>query len=167
MIAYSAPPPSGTPPETFGATYLIDADGGEPRLVGIGAYPMGWHSDGRLLVRMESDSTVRAVDLETGASSLVAPPETATVSPDGTLLVTNEFEPVSGEARGVLRSAAGDALASVHGHGLAWAPDSSRLAMTEEGGSIVILGRDGSLLGRYTVGNEGTFNGSGAWRPGS
>lgn len=166
MIAYSAPPPSGSPPEMFGATYLIDAGGGAPRLVGSGAYPMGWQSDGRLLVRMEGDSTIRAVDVETGQSSLVAPPETATVSPDGALFVTNEFESDSGEQRAVLRDAAGRSLATVRGHGLAWAPDSTALAATEPG-EIVILGRGGSLLGRYPVGNEGTFGGSGAWRPGS
>lgn len=166
-IAYSAPPPAGAaPPGTYGATFLIDADGGEPRLVGSGAHPIGWHPDGRLLVRMEDDSSVRAVDLETGDSSLVAPAETASVSPDATLFVTHEFDPFSGESRAVLRDARGDALARVHGHALAWAPDSSRLAATEEGGSIVILGRDGSLLGRYPVDGEGTF-GAGAWRPGS
>lgn len=165
-IAYSAPPPGGAaPPGTYGATFLIDAGGGEPQLVGSGAYPMAWHPDGRLLVRMESDGSVRAVDLERGDSSLVAPAETAAVSPDATLFVTNELEPDSGEARAVLRDAEGDALASVHGHGLAWAPDSSRLSATEEGGAIVILGRDGSLLGRYPVDGEGRF-GSGAWRPG-
>lgn len=166
MIAYSAPPPAGVgSPETFGATYLIDAGGGVPQLVGSGAYPMGWHSDGRLLVRMESDSSIRAVNLDTGDSSLVGPPETSTISPDATLSVTIDFDSDSGEQRAVLRDATGHALASVNGHDIAWAPDSNLLAATE-GGSIVILGRDGSLLARYPIGSDGTY-GFGAWRPGS
>jgi Tol biopolymer transport system component len=166
-IAYNAPPPSGAAaPGTFSATYLIDAAGGEPRLVGNGAYPTGWHPDGRLLVRMESDSSIRAVDLETGDSSLVAPPETSTVSPDATLFMTNEFDSASGEARGVLRDAAGHPLASVHGHGLAWAPDSTHLAASTEGGMIVILGRDGSRVASYRFDADAIF-GPAAWRPGS
>lgn len=165
-IAYGAPPASGAAPGTFSATYLIDAAGGEPRLVGNGAYPTGWHPDGRLLVRMESDGSIRAVDLETGDSSMVAPPETSTVSPDATLFMTNEFDSATGEARGVLRDAAGNALASIRGHGLAWAPDSSHLAASAEGGTIVILGRDGSRIGSYPFDAEVTF-GHAAWRTGS
>lgn len=166
MIAYSGPPPAGAaPPGAFGATYLIDAEGGEPRLVGAGAYPMGWHPDGRILVRMENDSSIRAVDLDTGVSTGIGPPETSTVSPDASLLVSSGFDAVTGESQATLFDAAGQAVARVGDHVIAWAPNSSQLASIE-GSALVITGRDGSRLASYPIDADGSF-GSGAWRPGS
>jgi Tol biopolymer transport system component len=165
-IAYSAPPPPGAgSPGTYGATYLIDASGGEPRFVGAGAYPMGWHPDGRLVVRMESDSSVRVVDLETGLSTGLGPPETSTVSPDGSLVVSSGFDATTGASRAMLLDATGTTVAEVGVHALAWAPDSSLLATLEDS-AILIVGRDGARLASYPINAEGAF-GPGAWRPGS
>ena len=167
-IAYSAPPPGGAGQQgIFGATYLIDAVGGEPRFVGNGIWPQRWHPDGRLLVTREEDSSVLAIDLVTGDSSVFAPPQTSSISGDGSLIVAWVTDPVSGESTSQLLDAGGDVLASIRGEAVAWAPDSSALAALDRTASaILILGRNGSLLASYRVELHGG-GGSGSWRPGS
>jgi WD40 repeat protein len=169
-IAYSAPPPGGAGQlGVFSATYLIDAAGGEPRFVGNGIWPQRWHPDGRLLVTREEDGSVLAIDLVTGDSSVIAPPQTSTISGDASLMVAWVTDPVSGESTSQLIDAGGHVLASLRGEAVAWAPNSNALAAFDPTASaIVVLGRDGSLLATYRIVLEGGVGGGpGSWRPGS
>lgn len=167
-IAYSGSPPAGNAHQAaFTATFLIEASGGEPRFVGSGIWPRRWHPDGRLLVTREEDGSVLAVDLLTGDSSLVAPAQTSTVSPDASLAVVWVADPATGEGGSQLLGADGEVLAVIRGDAVAWAPDSSALAaMDRSTSSMVILGRDGSLLATHRIDLE-AVGGTGSWRPGS
>jgi Tol biopolymer transport system component len=167
-IAYGAPPTRGEgEQDVFGATYVIGARGGEPRLVGPGALPVGWHPDGSLLVSMEDDSSVHAVDLVTGDTTPIGPAQTSTVSPDASLIVTWVTNPVSGAMRSVLRDLDGKTLADFRGQPLAWALDSSALAAIDhETSSILVVGADGSLVATHRIEAAGG-GGTGSWRPGS
>lgn len=166
-IAYSAPPPAdpSQPEVIFSATYVIDGGGRRPRLVRVGTYPIGWHPDGRLLLHREDDGSVHAVDLVTGDSAPIGPAETSTVSPDATLIVTWAIDPVTAGTRSILVNSGGRTLADFRGNALAWAPDSSLLAAVD-GASLLIVGRDGSLLATFPI-EQGGSGGSAAWRPGS
>ena len=167
-IAYSAPPPAGGGGEgVFTATYLVDAAGGAPRFLGSGIWPLRWLSDGRLLVTSESDSTVLAIDLDTGGSSVVAPPQTSMVSPDGSRIVAWVVDALSGEQTSQLLDEEGEVLAHIRGDAVAWSPDSSALAALDRvTSSLLILGRDGAILATHPVELEGG-GGNGSWRPGS
>jgi len=168
-IAYSGPPPAGGAGEgVFSATYLIDAAGGEPRFVGNGIWPQRWLPDGRLLVTSEADSSVLAIDLDTGDSTVVAPPQTSMISPDASRIVAWVLDPVSGEQTSQLLDGTGEVLAHIRGDAvLAWSPDSSALAALDRTtSSLLILGRDGALLATHRIELEGG-GGSGAWRPDS
>ena len=165
-IAYGAPPPAdGEPQQAFGATYVIDASGGEPRLVGVGALPVGWHPDGRLLVSRENDGSVHAVDVVTGDSSPIGPAQTSSVSPDASRIVAWTTDPVTGATGALLVNSDGRTLADFRGQALAWAPDSSMFAALD-GWSILLVGRDGSLLASYPI-DPGGGGGVASWRPGS
>jgi Tol biopolymer transport system component len=166
-IAYSAPPDGGAGQGAFGATYLIDAAGGQPRWVGNGIWPRGWHPDGRLLVTREDDSSVLAIDLVTGDSSPIGPPQTSTISPDASLVAAWVPDPLTGDSTSRVLTADGEVAAELRGDVITWAPDSSAFAVMDSAtSSILILGRDGSLLASYGVGVVGA-GGSGSWRPGS
>lgn len=166
-IAYTGPPAAGAPEGVFAATYLVDAGGGQPRFVANGIWPQGWLSDGRLLVTSEGDSSVIAIDLGTGDSSLVGPAQTSSVSPDASLLVAWVADTVSGETSSQLLEADGDVLADIRGDVVAWAPDSRALAALDRPtSSMLILGRDGSLLASYRIELDGD-GGPGSWRPDS
>jgi Tol biopolymer transport system component len=166
-IAYSAPPDGGAGQETFGATYLIDAAGGQPEWVGNGIWPRGWHPDGRLLVTSEEDSSALAIDLVTGDSSTIGPPQTSTISPDATLVVAWVPDQVTGGPISRLLTADGKVVAELPGDVVAWSPDSSAFAAVERStSSMLILGRDGSLLASYDIRLEDA-SGAGSWRPGS
>lgn len=165
-IAYGAPPPPDAGPQSaFGATYLIDAAGGAPRLVVEGALPVGWHPDGRLLVSREEDSSVHAIDLGSGDSTPIAPAQTSTVAPDASRTVAWTVDPVTGATGALLLDADGRTLADFRGQALAWAPDSSMLAALDAW-TILLVSRDGSLLATYPI-EPGGAGGVGGWRPGS
>lgn len=166
-IAYSAPPPAdpSQPEISFSATYVIDGGGGGPRLVRVGTYPIGWHVDGRLLLHREDDGSVHAIDLATGGSAPIAPAQTSTVSPDTSLFVTWAVDPVTAGTRSILVDVEGRTLADFRGTAMAWAPDSSLLAAVD-GTSLLIVGRDGSLLATFPI-EQGGGGGSAAWGPGS
>ena len=167
-VAFSGPPPAGGAAEgVFSATYLVDAAGGAPRFVGNGIWPQRWLPDGRLLVTSEADSSVLAIDLDTGDSSVVGPPQTSMISPDASRIVAWVVDPVSGEQSSQLLDADGEVLAHIRGDAVAWSPDSSALAALDRvTSSLLILGRDGALLASHGVELEGG-GGSGSWRPGS
>jgi Tol biopolymer transport system component len=166
-IAYNAPPPAdpGQQEIVFSATYVIDGSGGGRRLVRVGTYPIGWHPDGRLLIQGEDDSSVHTIDLATGDSAPIAPAQTSTVSPDTSLFVTWAVDPVTAGTRSILVDSEGRTLADFRGHAMAWAPDSSLLAALD-GTSMLIVGRDGSLLATFPI-EQGGGGGSAAWRPGT
>lgn len=167
-IAYSAQPPAGAADGVFSATYLIDAAGGAPRFVANGIWPQRWLPDGRLLVISETDSSVLALDVVTGASSVVAPPQTSAMSPDASRSVVWVTDPESGEGSSQLLDPDGEVLARIRGDAVAWSPDSSALAAVDRVASaLLILGRDGDLLASHAVELEGGFGGPGSWRPGS
>lgn len=166
-VAYSGPPPAGAGEGVFSATYLVDAAGGAPRFVGSGIWPQRWLPDGRLLVTSEADSSVLAIDLDTGDSSVVAPPQTSMISPDASRIVAWVVDPVSGEQSSQLLGPDGEVLAQVRGDAIAWSPDSSALAALDRTtSSVLIIGRDGELLASHPVAPDGG-GGTGSWRPGS
>lgn len=168
MIAYSGPPPRGAAPEVFSATYVIGADAGEPRMIGVGAWPLGWHPDGRLLITSEEDGSVHAVDLETGDSDQVGPAQTATIAPDVSLVVAwADADPVTGRWRSRLLTTEGDSVADLPGDVVAWAPGSDALILADAMRSMLVLvDRSGAVLASY----EAPTQGGGlavSWRPGS
>lgn len=167
-IAYSGPPPAGGAGEgTFSATYLIDAAGGEPRFVGSGIWPQRWLPDGRLLVTNEADSSILAIDLVSGGSSVVAPPQTSALSPDASRSVVWVTDPATGEGSSQLLDSDGAVLARIRGDAVAWSPDSDALAVLDRVTSaMLILGSDGAVLANHRVELDGG-GGTGSWRPGS
>lgn len=164
-IAYAGEPLGGGM-DVFSATYVIAANGGAPRHVGDGFHPAGWHPDGRLLATMERDGSVRAIDLATGDSVRIGPAQTASVSPDATLVMVWATDPATGEGRSQLFAAGGELVAELDGQFLAWAPRSDAAAVTTPVG-IAIVRRDGTLTGGVEVDFGGFGGGPGAWRPGS
>jgi len=162
-IAYSGPADGGGA-ETFGATYLIGADGSGARLLANGGYPAGWLRDGRLLISRESDSSVHAIDIESGESEQVGAAQTTSVAPDGTRSLEWTIDPVTGAQALQLRTSDGELLGETTGSFGTWAPDSGAFAVFGDDGGLHLVSRDGELLTSYDIAAAG---GVAAWRPGS
>jgi Tol biopolymer transport system component len=167
LIAYAAAPLEPSGGEIFSGTYLVDADGTHLRHVLDGATPFGWHPDGRLLVRSEQDGALHAIQVDSGASERIAGGlQLRSLSPDATLATEMTSDPVSGESAMRLLDIDGELVAELSAHPIAWAPDSSSLAVSVAGAGIAVIGRDGSVLATFETDlSGGGFDGS--WRPGS
>ena len=167
LIAFSGPHPDPAPGE-FTATYVVNADGTQQRLIARGAWPSGWLSDGRLMVVDETTSGVHAVDLDSADSELLLDGEHVdAASPDGSLFLVTTFDPGTGANRVHLVTADGQALHQLPGHGPTWAPDGSAFVVSDMNQlALVVVARDGTLLGTYPAGVIGGDYRS-AWRPGS
>lgn len=168
LIAYSGPPPAEAGDQVFGATYLMDAGGGESRLIAVGAWPHGWHRDGRLLIGTEGDGSVDAIDTDTGERERIGPAQTSAISPDGTLVVAwTEADPETGAAGSQLMTTEGDRIAILPGGVVAWAPSSDAVAFLDPTESmLIVVDRDGNELRRFPISGSPASSGA-AWRPGS
>jgi dipeptidyl aminopeptidase/acylaminoacyl peptidase len=162
-IAYSGPADGGGP-ETFSATYVVGADGAGARLLANGGYPAGWLQDGRLLISRELDSSVHAIDIDSGESEQVGAAQTTSVSPDGTRSLGWSIDPVSGAQAFQLWTSDGELLGETTGSFGTWASDSATFAVFGNDGGLHLVSRDGELLASYEIGAAG---GVAAWRPGS
>ena len=170
-IAYTGPPPEDDiDPETFGAAYVMAADGSAPRLVAVGAWSPGWLADGRLLIVQEKTGDLHAIDLETNASTpLGGDVGRAAASPDGTLLLLTSSHPETGASSVTMTTIAGEAVARRPGFPAAWSPDSSVAVIVEsddQRAALAFVGRDGAGLGRYPLPESSSVSDV-AWRPGS
>ena len=168
-IAFSGPPSvDDADPETFGATYVVRADGTEARHVANGAWPAGWHPDGRLLIVAENSSEMHAIDLSESTSTRIGTVQgPGGLSPDGALFLETAFDPVTGAGGVRLVTVDGDVLLEAPGYPGAWAPDSTAVAILDlEALSIVVLGRGGTTLGRFPIEGSGGFTNV-SWRPDS
>jgi hypothetical protein len=170
LIAFTTPL-TGEPAEggAFGATQVISADGGEPRVVARGAWPAGWLPDGRLLIVAEETSDVIAIDLETGESAALGRDGgRGVVAPDGTRLLLTALEPGSDTVHVRMTTVEGDVLVEGPGFPAGWAPDSSAAIVVDHATSeIIVVDREGEELGRYEVAAGQQGLGEAAWRPGS
>jgi dipeptidyl aminopeptidase/acylaminoacyl peptidase len=171
LIAFTAPlPQEEADPETFGAAYVMRADGSDPRLMARGAWSPGWLADGRLLIVEERTGDVHAIDLDTAdGTALGGDAGPAVASPDGTRLLLTHSDPATGGFSTRLTTLDGEALAELAGSPVAWAPDSSAavvLEVDDPDAALVFVGRDGQSLGRFSL--PSAVNASfAAWRPGS
>jgi Tol biopolymer transport system component len=168
MIAFSgAPAGKDGDLETFTATYVIGADGTDPRHVVDGAWPAGWDPDGRLLIVTENASELHAIDLDDSTSTRIGTVQgPGGLSPDGTLVLETTTDPVTGASGIRLVARDGEILLESPAYAGAWAPDSSAVAIVDlERPAIEVIGRDGTALGRYAT--EPTYGFALAWRPGS
>jgi Tol biopolymer transport system component len=168
MIAFSGPPAGrDSEMETFTATYVIGADGTDPRHVVDGAWPVGWDPEGRLLIVTENASELHAIDLDDSSSTRIGTVQgPGGLSPDGTLVLETTTDPVTGAGGFRLATRDGEILLESPGHAGVWAPDSSAVAIVDlEQPAIEVIGRDGAALARYAT--EPTYGFALAWRPGS
>jgi len=168
-IAFAGPPAGDDlDPETFGATYVVRADGTDARHVANGAWPAGWHPDGRLLIVAEESSETHAIDLAESTSTLIGTVQgPAGLSPDGALVLETAFDPVSGAGGIRLVTVDGDILAEAPGYPGAWAPNSVAVAIVDLAASaIVVIGSDGTTLAQYAITGSSGFTNV-AWRSGS
>lgn len=170
LIAYTVPLQDPVPePDLFAATRVAEADGSEARLVARGAWPSGWLPDGRLLVVDERTGDLRAVDLaSTDAELLGGDVAAASVAPDGSRLLLTETDLQTGANRVRLTTLGGDPIVEAAGYPLAWAPDSRAAVIVDfDAVELVVLGRDGQVIGTYPLQPGGHPASSASWRPGS
>ena len=169
LIAFTGPIPDPQPDSmAFAATYVMSAEGADPRLIARGAWPQGWLPDGRLLIVEEETGDLFALELDTGDSvRLGGQIAGAAVSPDGTRLLLTEPDPQTGTPRTRVSTLNGDLLTEGEGWPAAWAPDSRAAVVaapfTPE---LIVIDRDGNELARLPMAGE-IYGGSAAWRPGT
>ena len=170
LIAFTGPlPDREANPELFSATYVIGADGSNPRLVARGAWAADWLPDGRLLIVEEQSGDLHAIGLHTGeAEALGGDAGPGVVSPDGSRLLFTSSDPETGAPRVRMATLDGEALAELEGFPAAWAPDSSAAVIAVsigQGAGLAFVGRDGQALGSYTLPDAANVFSSAAWRP--
>ncbi len=169
LIAYTGLlPDAAADPELFAATYVIGADGTDPRLVARGAWPSAWLPDNRLLLVDERTGDLRALDLATtDAVALGGDASFVTASPDGTRLLLVSTDTATGASRTRMASLDGETLAETPGYPAAWAPDSSAAVLIDPAGMLAIVDRDGAAAATYELPDAFNLFPPAAWRPGS
>jgi WD40 repeat protein len=168
-IAFSgAPIGADAEAEAFTATYVFGADGSDPRHVVDGAWPAGWDPHGRLLIVTENTSEMHAIDLADSSSTRIGTVQgPGGLSPDGSLVLETSTDPVTGAGGIRLTTMSGEVVVESAGYPGAWASDSSAVAIVDlDRSAIVVIGRDGTALGRFATEpfNGGTFLSWGAPR---
>jgi Tol biopolymer transport system component len=168
LIAYTGLlPDAAADPELFAATYVIGADGTDPRLIARGAWPSTWLPDGRLLLVDERTGDLRALDLATtDAVPLGGDASFVTASPDGTRLLLVNTDTGTGTSMTRMASLDGETLSETPGYPAAWAPDSSAAVLIDPGG-LAIVDRDGAAVATYELPDAFNLFPPAGWRPGS
>lgn len=170
LIAYSGRLPNPEQdPELFGATWVIDADGSNARVIARGAWPVGWLADRRLALVDERSGAIHAVELSTGeAVALSRTSGPVSLSPTGGHVMTTETDNATGVSTTVIVATAdGSIVASVRAHPWGWAPSGSAAAVINlESGVALVIGLDGTEIVRHRLPDAmNAF--TAAWRPGS
>ena len=169
LIAFTTPL-TDEPAESgaFGATQIVSADGGEPRVVARGAWPAGWLPDGRLLIVAEETGDVFALDLESGLSvALGGDGGRGIAAPDGTRLLLTRLDEGTDTVHVRMTTFDGDVLVEGPGFPAGWAPDSRAAIVGDHAtNELIVVDRDGNEVGRFPAAGPENLS-EAAWRPGS
>lgn len=135
--------------------YVIGIDGSGQRIVQEAAVPEAWTPDGALILSNEIDGQVIRLDLDSGASTVLADEGGVTsVAPDVSAILQGASDPESGEPVTNLRLVPnGEVIAIVPGSTAAWSSDARYFAVGFWGqpGIIGFFDAQGRELGGYSV----------------
>lgn len=150
LLAFTGPMP-GSEDSTASAAYVMRSDGTDLMLVAQGAWPMGWLPDERLIVIEPTTGGSSAADLGSGDFTPVAGGDPVeAISPDGSLLLASHFGDAENRVR--LYEVAGKLVGEINGFAPTWSPDGTAFLVNDvASGALLVIGVDGTELGRYEL----------------
>lgn len=151
LLAFTGPMTTGSYDPGAQAAYVIRSDGADLVPVAQGAWPAGWLADGRLVVIEPTTGGSSAVDLGSGELSPVAGGDPVeAISPDGSLLLASNFGDAGNRVR--VYQIAGPMVGEVDGFAPTWSPDGTAFLVNDVvSGELLVIGVDGTELGRYEL----------------
>lgn len=165
LLAFTGPLDPGSYDPMSSGAYVMRSDGADLMLAAQGAWPVGWLPDGRIIVNEPTMGGSSAVDVGSGDSTPVAGGDSVeAISPDGLLLLTMH---VGEEGHGVrLYRVGGELVAEMDGFAPTWSPDGRAFLVNDtDSGKLLVIGVDGTELGRYELTTPVGGDQRARWRP--
>lgn len=151
LLTFTGPLEPGSYDPMSSGAYVMRSDGADLMLAAPGAWSVGWLPDGRIIVNEPTMGGSSAVDPGSGDSTPVAGGDSVhAISPDGSLLLAMH---VGDEGQGVrLYRVGGELVAEMGGFAPTWSPDGRALLVNDtDSGELLVIGVDGTELGRYEL----------------